>query len=375
MSVARLLRPLRRATARLGWTSDPTRAAVAAATRWLDHEGLAAFRACSAPGLAVRVRFADGPEVARDWGRAAADRPLGPDARFQVLSLSKPATALLTLALADDRVVDLDAPLQHGGPFRLPPARTGGFPTDGITLRRLLSHTAGFGLLGFGWCPPGEVPDARALLAADDDPARTLRLLGPPGAAVRYAGAGYAWVQATIEAATGRAFAEVARTHLLARAGAHATGFPTDLADLPTLCTRHDAAGRPFPPAVPCSPAASGLVTTASDLATLFTLPMAGPGGAPEGHGVLSPAAVEAFLTPQGVAADGAVAGLGVYLKARRGDLAFAHAGFDLGGCGYALGLRARRVAVVVLCNGDAGRAAVPAIAHGLRHVLYDAAL
>src|ERR671937_2235049 len=88
------------------------------------------------PGLLVAVRHEDGDEL---WhqGVDAAGQPLG-GSLFPVASLTKLATALSVLRLVDVGGLGLADPLSR----HLPEA---GAAQPGVTLRRLLAHTAGLG--------------------------------------------------------------------------------------------------------------------------------------------------------------------------------------------------------------------------------------
>ena len=61
-----------------------------------------------------------------------------PDSFFRVASITKTATSLLTLRLADCDILSLDAPVSHY--LR---SFYSGSSLDGITIRHLLSHTSG----------------------------------------------------------------------------------------------------------------------------------------------------------------------------------------------------------------------------------------
>ena len=82
-------------------------------------------------------------------------RPVDRDTLFQVASLSKWITALGVMTLVDAGRVDLDAPVDtYLKRWKLPPSE---FDNRKVTVRRLLSHTAGLtDGLGYGGFEPGE---------------------------------------------------------------------------------------------------------------------------------------------------------------------------------------------------------------------------
>lgn len=97
------------------------------------------------PGRLLHV-FAPGVdvEVAAGVANIATGEPLGPGARFRIASVTKPFVAAATLRLVEDGKLALDdtvASMIPGAYDEL--LRSGGYDTDTITLRHLLTHTSG----------------------------------------------------------------------------------------------------------------------------------------------------------------------------------------------------------------------------------------
>lgn len=88
------------------------------------------------PGIAVLAAQGDADVEALSIGTDAAGVPVGKDSLFIVASITKLATALCVLRLADAGVLGLDDALQK----YVPDAASA---CDGVTLRTLLCHTAG----------------------------------------------------------------------------------------------------------------------------------------------------------------------------------------------------------------------------------------
>ena len=375
-SIARLMRPCRSAAWRLGLLTDPTKAAARAVERLLDSRGRELFRSSCVPGLVVEVRFAQGPTIQRAFGTAGAAGDMRPDVVFPALSITKPVTAFCAMALVERGVLSLDEPVwRRIRSWRLPPHRTGGHSLDGITLRRLLSHSAGLNVHGYGGSAPGESPRARDLLDRELEEARTLRVIDVPGAAVHYSGGAFVLVQLLIEDATGLPFERVARETVLGPLGMASSDYelPPTLAS--RLATGHDDRGSPVPARRLAATAASGLHATAPDLATFWGALVRGSNGELPGRGVISPASCAEMLSPHIPDEKGGAYGFGFYLKRQRSELRFMHAGYDPGWHGFAEGLFHRRVVVVLLSNGDRGKGCVPPLARELRRTLYDLAL
>lgn len=136
-----------------------------------------------------------------------------PGALYEVGSLTKTLVAATTLSLAEDGIVDLDDPVARWLPS---------FPRgDAITLRQLLSHTAGLSdgreeepdlsdVVAFlDAVEPSELVDAAASYVGDS---------GLP-APFEYANSGYWVVGAILEEATGSTLEELVRDQVLTPLG------------------------------------------------------------------------------------------------------------------------------------------------------------
>ena len=371
-----LVQTCRRAAWKAGLVADGNRSAVRHVERVLDTQGRTLFEQSGVPGLVVIVRFGEGREITRCFGRAGPSTPLRADTVFPVLSISKPVTAFCAMALVEQGFLDLDEPVwRRLRSFRLPAPRTGGFDPDGITLRRLLSHSAGLDPFEIGWSESPSIPSALELLAEGGAAGSTLRVVEPPGATLRYAGGGYVLVQLLIEDATGIPFPLVARERVLRPLGMLGSDYelPAELAA--RLATSHDAENATLPARRLAATAASGLFSTAEDLATFWAALAPGPADEPPGRGVISPGACREMLTPQATGADGTQCGLGFYLRNKHADVRYTHLGYYAGWDHHVEGLLRRRVVVAALSNGDRGKACVRPLIHELRRTLYDQAL
>lgn len=250
-----------------------------------------------------------------------AGLPMREDAIFRFASVSKPFVAAAALALVDDGVLDPDAPITRHLPGFRPATSDGDRPV--ITLRQLLSHTAG---LDYGFFQPADGPYARAGISdgLDDRPGLTLAenlrrlalvpLRNRPGAAWHYSLA-IDVAGGLIEAATGRPLPDVVREKVTAPLGLDDTGFT--VADTTRLAVAymdgpeggiprrmaaaeavpfggsavHYAPGRILDPDAWPSGGA-GMAGTAADVLALLEAIRTGGGG------VLSPGMAAAFARP-----------------------------------------------------------------------------
>jgi CubicO group peptidase (beta-lactamase class C family) len=319
-----------------------------------------ALASSATPGLAVALVHHG--QVIWAAGYGVADRttgqPVTAATRFQAASLSKPVTAWGVLRLVGSGRVGLDDPIVgHLRRWR-PPLSP--FDADGVTVRRLLSHTAGLSVHGYvGQTPDRPLPSIVASLSGETGDGFPVELLEAPGRRWLYSGGGYSVLQLLVEELTGRPFADYLQAEVLAPLGMTASSFQWSRTF--ETARPHDAGGRAIPDFVFAEQAAAGLVTTAPDLARFLAAALAGPRGEPPGRGVLSPAGVGLALT----AAPGTEGrwGLGYGLGLTPGgDRLAYHEGANRGWrAGLAL-LLDRRAGIAVLANGDAGSDPIDAV-------------
>ena len=292
----------------------------------VERAGGAALGPARVPGAALAV--IDGGDVA--WVGAVGD--VAPDARFQAGSVSKALAAFGVLRLAERTAADLDAPLVPSlGGWRPPGAPAG--MEDGITLRRVLSHTAGIGVPAY----PGELPGAPSPTTADLMTA--VRLVAPPGRGFRYSGGSFTVAQHWVERVTGEPFGPWMDREVLSALGMVASTF--DQAPSPADATPHDADGVPMPAYRHAALAAAGLLTTAEDL---------GRFGA-----AIATGALPAGMTEPAPTTDGRY-GLGLELGALGPGLA-GHSGQNRGWRALVAVRRENGRGIVVLANGEGGDA------------------
>ncbi len=158
------------------------------------------------PGAAVALVCRDGV-LARGLGVTlqGGQQPVTATTRFQTASITKMFTAATALALAEEGIVDIDQPISEWVPYTNTD-RPFGQP---VTLRHLLSHTAGYPTYWVnGVYEPYEIPDLFVNNA--DAP-----LWAPPGALWLYSNLGFSLAGLVLQEAAGEGFAHLVRTHVL----------------------------------------------------------------------------------------------------------------------------------------------------------------
>jgi CubicO group peptidase (beta-lactamase class C family) len=327
------------------------------------------------PALLQRLRIpAVSLAVVRDgvlawehaWGVATAGRPdpVTPRTLFQAGSISKPVAALCALRLVAQGRLDLDADVnQHLVSWKVP-ANHGWQPR--VTVRQLLSHTAGLTVHGFPGYPPGQpVP---SLLEVLDGQGNTppVRVGTIPGLQFSYSGGGYCVLQQLLVDLTGTAFPKLAQELVLG---------PLDMANstyqqpLPKrrwaqAARGHRIGGAPVAGGWHAYPemAAAGLWTTPSDLARFAAAVQQARASAP--GAILPQRLVGELLRPQAPnpQAPNQRMGLGLLLAGDGATLRFGHGGDDQGFVAQLLATAAPSHGVAVMINSDHGEALLEAI-------------
>lgn len=301
-----------------GWWRQPLAARgdagafVAAAEQMIEaeSEGNLAF-ALIEGGRAVDTRF------------ASVGRPVDRDTLFQVASLSKWLTALGVMTLVDAGKVDLDAPVDtYLKRWKLPPSP---FDNRQVTVRRLLSHTAGLtDGLGYGGFPPGKpiqsLPESLTR-AADSSPGRdgVTKVGQQPGEAWNYSGGGYTILQLLIEDVTGEPFDVYMRRVVLGPLGLSRSAFVLP-EGVQNVAEFYDVGGERAIHYRFTATGAASLYTSVADLTRLIQAHLPGPQGEPAGRGVLQPQTLDAMRRPHASQYGADIWGLGVILYAPNGS-------------------------------------------------------
>jgi CubicO group peptidase (beta-lactamase class C family) len=245
-------------------------------TRWTMAERMERY---GCPAVAVAT-FHDGTI---DWAdgfgtrTAGTAEPVNGDTVFMVASCSKPVTATLVLQQVAAGVLDLDTDVnRYLRRWQIP---TNEFTAnDPVTLRRMLSHTAGLTVNGWGVYlrdgrpipseldllegrPPSHMPPVRVDKAYDGTS--------------RYSGGGFLLSQMLLEDVLGIPFAELAQRELFGPLGMTRTTFAHPLSSQfvdsvgGDIASGHGDDGTPFPGGWAHAPemGAGGLCSSARDYA------------------------------------------------------------------------------------------------------------
>jgi CubicO group peptidase (beta-lactamase class C family) len=332
---------------------------------------------------AVSVAVITGGEVSETaaWGVACAgESPAAtPGTLFQAASISKPVAAACTLRLVADGAFGLDEPVDEL-------LRSWQVPANGtwrprLTVRQLLSHTAGLTVSAFPGYPPGTaIPSLTDVLAGRGN-TLPVRVASLPGVQFSYAGGGYCVLQQLLTDVTGLPFPELARELVLGPAGMLDSAYAQPL---PAGQQRLAAAGHRNGPApvagrwhVYPEMAAAGLWSTPADLAR-FALAIqrslaagsagagasASAGGGADAGGALLPAELAALMIEP--AAPNVRCGLGLFSEGSGGSLRFGHTGGNEGFVCEMTGYATGGIGAVVMTNADLGVPLVKGVLAGI---------
>lgn len=306
---------------------------------------------------AVSIAFIEDGRIkwTRTYGVAEAGgrRAVTPETMFQAASMSKALAAAAALRLVEQGKLDLDDDINERlGAWKVPESP---FTADKkVTLRGLLSHTAGLTVSGFPGYVSGKPVPTTVQILDGQPPANTppVRLFEAPGT-YAYSGGGYTVAQLAIVEAGGRPYGDLLETLVLRPAGMRHSAFAQPLTPrlLKHAIGAHNAKGEVIPGGSNTYPeyAAAGLWTTPSDYGRFFIALQNANDKRP--GALLSPASAQAMMTPVD-----ANYGLGLSLGRWGGRPFIQHSGGNAGiACNAFAFLDGAREGVIIMTNADGG--------------------
>ena len=316
----------------------------------------------------VSIAFFDNGDVrwARSFGLAdvAANRPVTQETLFQAASISKSVTALAALRLVQDGKLKLDEDVNFKlKSWKVPENEF--TKTEKVTLREILSHTAGLTVFGYGGYSTGKPLPTTVQVLNGEKPANSdaVRVDAIPGRQFRYSGGGYVVAQLLMTDVTGKTFPQLMRELVLQPLGMTSSTFDQPLPRTigQTAARPYDGKGQPVQGGWHTYPemAPAGLWTTPSDLARLAIEIQRAYAGQSK---LLSESLAQQMLSYQ---SDG-VYGLGVALGERGHALSFSHSGGSAGYTSFFEGHPESGQGVVIMTNGDNGLALIGEIQRGV---------
>jgi len=282
---------------------------------------------------AVSIAVINNYEI--DWVKAYgtternSDKKVDENTIFQAASLSKPVFALAVMRLVEQGIIDLDEDVnQYLTSWKVP---MNGEWQPRITLRQILSHTAGVTVHGFyGYNIKDEIPDTLQILngqyPANSEPIKVEVI---PGLQFSYSGGGTTIAQQLVVDVLKKPFPEIMKELILKPFGMKNSTYEQPLLDTlkgnATCASNEDGdmveGGYHVYPEM----AAAGLWTTPSDLAKLGVALQLILKGEP--NKILTKESLEEMLVPEA----GGPVGIGFFVEGEEKDITFSHNGCNVG--------------------------------------------
>ena len=311
------------------------------------------------PGVTIAVINEFQIEWIKGYGvlDAGSSEPVTPETLFQIASLAKPIVAVAALHHVERGALELDHDVNQSlVSWHIP---ENNYTAEGdVTLRRLLSHSAGVTVEGFrGYALGEDVPNLRQILDGEW-PANSppIRVDIVPGTQHRYSGGGYMIVQQLLEDVVGEPFQDIMHNAVLEPWGMSASTFesplPEHLSEI--AASGHRADGSVIPGGWHTYPemgSGASMWATSYDLAQFVIRVMQSYAG--QSDGVLSQDMAIQMLTPQ---IDNR--GLGPLVYDDGSNLFyFMHPGANDGFTSVMVAYPLRGQGVIIMTNSDNGNA------------------
>jgi CubicO group peptidase (beta-lactamase class C family) len=325
----------------------------------VEHDLIRAMSEYNVPAISIAIIHQYSIVWSRTYGvLQAGETASAPISTiFQACSISKAVTAVAALRLVQAGFLDLDTDVNRYLSTWKIPDNDAWQPT--VTLRQLLSHTAGINVPWFyGYHRDQEVPSLIQILAGEK-PANTpgVRVTILPGACFRYSGGGYCVVQQLLCDVQGQPFPELMRNLVLDPAGMTHSTYEQPLPEKywNQASRGHRESGKPLAGGWHTMPemAAAGLWTTAADLARFSIDLQSALAG--QTDRVLSPEMVRTLLSPQVRLEQAGSMGLGMWLEGSRENARFGHPGDNEGFASHWTALQEGGMGAVIMANSDNG--------------------
>jgi len=342
------------------------------------------LKKCKCPGANIGIISGGSLVSEKSFGYAnTQDKiPLGPHHHFQLASISKSITSWGIMKLVEQGKLDLDAPIEEyltrwhlSKNYEISilkkycPGITNAehvINHNDVTVRRLLSHTAGLRLSGYDGfdLKIQKLPSIEESLSGKTQGLEgDVRVIFPPGDKFSYSGGGYTLLQLLVEEVTGQKFADFMEEEILIPLGMKDSSFLWRSDIQLSTASAYNAIGELLPNFQFTALAAAGCYSTVKDLATFVMASMIGPKGEKPGRGILKPETLSLMHSKViAIENDGnkeISIGLGHFLTDLDGLHVVHHAGGNQGWKNLMSMTPSRSTGLIVLTNGDGGESII----------------
>ncbi len=272
-----------------------TRTSLTEITNWYDDRIPNLMERYDTPGAAVGLIRDGEPVWSEGYGYIDREQSarVDTDTYFRAESMTKSLTAWAVMILVEQDRLDLDDPVEkYLTRWEFPETE---FDTRGVTIRRLLSHTAGIfsGIFSTLDCDKWFPPVEQVLIDIDDGVESWF--VAEPGERFVYSNPGYIILELVIEEVTGQSYREFVRDHLLTPLGMHSSGFTPVEYIVENRVTGYLYTGETVSLDPEPVNAHGGLYTTVDEMALFISAGLPGTSGNTD---ILSQESLEILYTP-----------------------------------------------------------------------------
>jgi CubicO group peptidase (beta-lactamase class C family) len=274
------------------------------------------------------------------------------DTIFQVASISKPVFAIAVMKLMQEGLIDLNSPIEsYLTRWHLPNSK---YDKNGVTTRRILSHSAGLSVGGYlGYKPEKQLPSLEQSLSSLF---YSVKIKRSPGEKWKYSGGGYTVLQLAIEEIIGQSLAEYIETNILKNMGMVKSSYAYNISMNNELAKPYNSLGFQVPNYLFSETAAAGLYTTAQDLA-LMIIEIMNCYYDIENDFVLNKETLELMFTPEMSINKSESMGIGFFIRdIGNGIKTYGHGGSNQGWKAHFELSLDKRSGIIILTNGNSGR-------------------
>ncbi|SUJ21122.1 D-alanyl-D-alanine carboxypeptidase precursor [Sphingobacterium spiritivorum] len=305
------------------------------------------------PGVAVAV-IRDG-KIAWTQCIGYADvetkKPITTHTIFNVGSVSKVVSAWGFMQLVEKGLVKLDEPVNsYLTRWKLPPSS---YDISKVTLRRMLSHTAGLSVHGYGGSEQGAklLSLEESLLGKTKRSKESVSVIIAPGTKWKYSGGGYTLAQLLLEEITKENFAKYMKENVFKSLGLNHTNYEWTEEMNANSATAYDTLRNPIKNRIFTEQAAAGLQTTILDMAHWAELSItANP---KQLNKVLKPETIKLMEQLVNTTSNDGQHGLGYRIFNWDGIQTVGHTGENDGWCASVFLHIPTKSGLVILCNGS----------------------
>lgn len=331
----------------------------------IQRLGLEYTRKSNVPGIAVAV--IDNGKIkwiqCIGYADVASKKPVTSQTVFNVGSVSKVVTAWGFMQLTEKGLVNLDTPVnQYLNRWKLPQSS---FDNSKVTLRRILSHTAGLSVHGYGGSEQGTklLSLEKSLSGETKRNKESVSVIMEPGTKWKYSGGGYTLAQLILEETSKTQFAYYMKKNIFKPLGLNHSNYEWTEEMMANSATAYDTLRNPIKNRIFTEQAAAGLQTTISDLAHFAELSITAD---PQKlNKVLRPETIRLMEQLIQTTSNDGQNGLGYRFFNWGGIQTIGHTGENDGWCASMFLHMSTQSGLIILCNGSSWK-------DDVRNLIYD---